>query len=102
MVMAITMPLPVQAHPCRTSINSLPDSVVLSTFAGPRSGPTNSQAWSWSKLFETLMVPVIMKDFTVILPLPLIQKEQLPVNGERMYTKNWLTVSGRLAQEQCG
>ena len=39
---------------------------------------------------------------TAILPLPLIQEEQLSVNGERMYTKYWLTASVRLAQEQCG
>ena len=37
-----------------------------------------------------------------ILPLPLIQEEQLSVNGERMCPKYWLPASGRLAQEQCG
>ena len=36
---------------------------------------------------------------TAILPLPLIQEEQLSVNGERMCAKYWLPVSGRLAQE---
>ena len=37
-----------------------------------------------------------------ILPLPLIQEEQLSVNGERICAKNWLPASGRLVQEQCG
>ena len=32
-----------------------------------------------------------------LFPLPLIQEEQLSVNGERM-----CAASGRLAQEQCG
>ena len=39
---------------------------------------------------------------TTILTLPLIQEEQLSVNGERMCAKYWLPVSRRLAQEQCG
>ena len=39
---------------------------------------------------------------TAILPLPLIQEEQLSVNGERMCTKYWLSTSGRLAKKQCG
>ena len=39
---------------------------------------------------------------TAILPLPLIQEEQLSVNGERMCAKYWISASGRLAQEQCG
>ena len=39
---------------------------------------------------------------TAILPLLLIQEEQLSVNGERMCAKYWLPASGRLAQEQCG
>ena len=39
---------------------------------------------------------------TAILPLLLIQEEQLSVDGERMFTKYWLTASGRLDQEQCG
>ena len=39
---------------------------------------------------------------TVILPLPLIQEEQLSVNGERMCAKYWLPASGRFAQELCG
>ena len=37
-----------------------------------------------------------------ILPLPLIQEQQLSVNGERMCAKYWLPALGRLAQEQCG
>ena len=39
---------------------------------------------------------------TAILPLLLIQEEQLSVDGERMFTKYWLTAPGRLDQEQCG
>ena len=39
---------------------------------------------------------------TAILPLPLIQEDQLSVNGERMCAKYWLPASGRLAQEQGG
>ena len=39
---------------------------------------------------------------TAILPLPLIQEEQLSFNGERMCAKYWLPASGRLAQEQGG
>ena len=39
---------------------------------------------------------------TTILPLLLIQKEQLSVDGERMFTKYWLTASWRLDQEQFG
>ena len=39
---------------------------------------------------------------TAILPLMLIQEEQLSVNVERMHAKYWLPASGRLAQEQCG
>ena len=46
---------------------------------------------------------------TAILPLPLIQEEQLSINGERMCAKYWLPASGGgggggggLAQEQCG
>ena len=38
---------------------------------------------------------------TAILPLPLIQEEQLSANGGRMYTKYWLIASRRLAKEQC-
>ena len=34
---------------------------------------------------------------TAILALPLIQEEQLSVNGKRMCAKYWLPVSGRLA-----
>ena len=39
---------------------------------------------------------------TAILPLSLIQEEQLSVNGERKNTKYWLTASERLAKEECG
>ena len=39
---------------------------------------------------------------TAILPLPLIQEEQLSDNGERMCAKYSFPASGRLAQEQCG
>ena len=39
---------------------------------------------------------------TAIIPLPLIQEEQLSVNGERMCAKYWLPASGRLALEQYG
>ena len=35
-------------------------------------------------------------------PLPLIPVEQLSADGERIFTKYWLTASGRLVQEQCG
>ena len=36
-----------------------------------------------------------------ILPLLLIQAEQLSVNSQRVYAKYWLTECGGLAQEQC-
>ena len=39
---------------------------------------------------------------TVILFLPLIQKGQLSVTGERMCTLSTGKLSRRLAQEQCG
>ena len=39
---------------------------------------------------------------TALLLLPLIQEEQLSVNGEMMCAKYWLPASGRLTQEQCG
>ena len=39
---------------------------------------------------------------TAILPLMLIQEEQLSVNVERLHGKYWLPASGRLAQELCG
>ena len=35
-------------------------------------------------------------------PLPLIPVEQLSADGERIFTKYWLTASGMLVQEQCG
>ena len=35
-------------------------------------------------------------------PLPLIPVEQLSADGERIFTKYWLTASGRLVQEQYG
>ena len=38
---------------------------------------------------------------SAILPLTLIQEEQLSVNGERMYAMFWQTASGKLAQEEC-
>ena len=34
--------------------------------------------------------------------LPLIQEEQLSINGKRTFARYWFTASGRLAQEQCG
>ena len=49
---------------------------------------------------ENLVMKLLLQ--AAILPLPLIQEEQLSVNGERMCAKYWLPASGRLAQEQCG
>ena len=34
-------------------------------------------------------------------PLPLIPVEQLLADGGRIFTKYWLTASGRLVREQC-
>ena len=51
--------------------------------AAPSSIPTSGTFFSWRLGHENIS--------TAILPLPLIQEEQLSVTGERMCTKYWLT-----------
>ena len=50
---------------------------------GPEFYPHLRHILSWRLSHE--------KIYLAILPLPLIQEEQLSVTGERMYTKYWLT-----------
>ena len=61
--------------------------------SGPEFDPHVRHILSWRLGHEKLS--------TAILPLPLIQEEQLSVTGERMCT-NTGKLPRRLAQEQCG
>ena len=62
----------------------------------------NQEAMRWIVASGTSFCEDLEIISMAILPLPLIQEEQLSVNGERMCAKYWLPASGRLTQEQCG
>ena len=49
--------------------------------SGPEFGPHTQHILSWRLSHENISM--------AILPLPLIQEEQLSVTGKRMYTKYW-------------
>ena len=55
-----------------------------------------------TKMATTPIYGKILKKYSSLKPSPLIQEEQLSVNGERMCAKYWLTANETLAQEQCG
>ena len=50
------------------------------------------------KILMMIISDVLRVCLRICTPLLLIQKEQLSVDGERMFTKYWLTASGRLDQ----
>ena len=68
---------------CRTGHGSSVSSDAASDASGAEIDPR-------VRLSGTFFCEVlVMQYFSAILPLPLIQLEQLSVNGERMYAKYW-------------